>query len=184
MSFGSSFTTCPFKSVTVLHTIFRMSAYFKKTFNAMLWLTEQSTCPLYLFCLLRFMLSTIHELSNRDDPQPRSQKRRSPSPKMKTFVVPSRKCSFPMPITLLIRGNTATRAAIHWWQAHSIMDQNANWYVNAYPWQRGYVSRHPKRRLKRLLQYVDRDTWKEVSFQKQPTVTKPWNCWQPYQTRW
>jgi len=44
---------------------------------------------------------------------------------MKTFVVSTHKYSFPMPIALIIPGNTVTCAAFHWCEANWTMDRNS-----------------------------------------------------------
>jgi len=92
-------------SVPVLHVRCNPSQCYTSFFhrqlqenvNSMLWLTKQSTCSLYLFYYTRTL--------RRDALQP---------PTMKNVVFPTRKNSFPTPIALLIRKNTATCAAFRW----------------------------------------------------------------------
>jgi hypothetical protein len=60
--FSSSSTTCPFQSMTALHTIFRMRLLPEKV-TSCCDLPKQSTCPLYIFCL-QYSNSQIVTISN------------------------------------------------------------------------------------------------------------------------
>jgi hypothetical protein len=66
VSFSSTFTTRPFQSMTVLHTIFAMLVYIKKPLTPCCDLPKQSTCPLYLFSLLysNFQIATTSKSIN------------------------------------------------------------------------------------------------------------------------
>ena len=100
-----------------------------------LWLTEKKNTSFVP------ILSITLELSDRDDLHPLQKK---------SFVAPTRTFSFPTPIALLIRDNTANCATINWCKQIGLSISFHTKYVNAYPWQRRYsspwikvLSRHP-----------------------------------------
>ena len=113
MSLRSSFTTCPFQSMTVLHTIFPMSAYFRKTLTPCCYLPKQRKCPLYLFYYIRTLRSWG-------------------TPTLMTLSTPSnghfRRSTSQIQLPHDTWGNGNLRCQ-HWRKANGSMDQNS-YYVH------------------------------------------------------
>jgi hypothetical protein len=100
----------------MLHTIFSVPVYFKKTLTLCCDFPKWSTCPLYLFCLLysnSHIVTTSNLPSLRHPAQQNSQ--------ANTFIVPTGKYSFPHASALLIHWNTATLRCLPLSEANSII---------------------------------------------------------------